>query len=544
MKGIREGLYKWLLELDMKLKRIKNIKAYKSFQVFSWQRFLNNESFHDDVNILYGENGSGKSSIVNILKDLSENKDFIEYKPAETCLAFDGGDRKYTEKNGWDKKLGKGSILFFDREFVDNNVHLGRRRGTTQGEQEQTSGKMIIEFDGEAIKLREIRDNAKEARDKKEQELKQFRAANTNSLNFVLADNEKVFYDRHNGKTALEINEYKQELDNQKEAISAQLKGDRKKQEKASDIQKIEHLSNLEIEFVFSPYETYQAVFNFDLIEKVQNDTERTLTDKIKTNKSFFETGLKIREVHQGKCPFCQSSNEEPAVKRIIDLYEQIYDEAYKKQKQDFERNQTDLISEVAQILEILNDLSSSLKVIFRHLQKLAEQYEIPDVYSVNDEEKHEVPDIQKLVELKDKIANLTKPSNENIQTLYNQSQSEFENLKGFFKLINGYIEQKNQLIAGFQSENTDEMLKTRIIENTEKLNELNRETNFINEGKIGKQQKKEQDEKQQNFLIAEVSQLREKHTDSLNKYKDYCSTKAFSDLLSKIQGYFQNFKI
>ncbi|MBU1350144.1 hypothetical protein KJ992_00960 [Patescibacteria group bacterium] len=68
----------------MKLKEIKKIKQYKSFQDFDWQPFFNSEKFHDDVNILFGENGSGKSSVCNILKNVSQNKPFaLLHKPNE-----------------------------------------------------------------------------------------------------------------------------------------------------------------------------------------------------------------------------------------------------------------------------------------------------------------------------------------------------------------------------------------------------------------------------------------------------------------------------
>ena len=64
----------------MKLKSIKKIKGYKSFQDFSWKPFLNNETFHDEVNIIYGENGSGKSSIVNILKNVLKGDNLLDKK--------------------------------------------------------------------------------------------------------------------------------------------------------------------------------------------------------------------------------------------------------------------------------------------------------------------------------------------------------------------------------------------------------------------------------------------------------------------------------
>jgi len=110
----------------MKLKSIKKVKKYKSFQDFTWQSFFNNETFHDDINILYGENGSGKSCICNILKSVSQNKNFIpEYKPEEVCLLFDDGERKYpANPDEWDKRKDEDDILFFDHYLMTVNANI------------------------------------------------------------------------------------------------------------------------------------------------------------------------------------------------------------------------------------------------------------------------------------------------------------------------------------------------------------------------------------------------------------------------------------
>ena len=127
----------------MTIQKIQHIKKYKSFRDYSWQPFLNNENFHEEVNILYGENGCGKTSVCNILKSVSQNKNFSRYFPEEVGLLIDDTEYKYENKL-WTSSISNSSILFFDREFVDKNVHTGRDRGTQQGEQEQESGKLII----------------------------------------------------------------------------------------------------------------------------------------------------------------------------------------------------------------------------------------------------------------------------------------------------------------------------------------------------------------------------------------------------------------
>jgi len=54
-------------------------------------------------------------------------------------------NKEYTYSNNvWDKKIDEGSILFFDKEFVDKNVQLGHDRGTLQDEQEQASEKICL----------------------------------------------------------------------------------------------------------------------------------------------------------------------------------------------------------------------------------------------------------------------------------------------------------------------------------------------------------------------------------------------------------------
>lgn len=554
----------------MKLKSIKNIKGYKSFQDFTWQPFLNNETFHDEVNIFYGENGSGKSSVCNILKNVLNGDDlfnknfgyksFGKHKPQEASLIFDCDECTYVRKefgdagamsqeniqrafigNFWDKKLSSNdAILFFDREFVAKNVHEYERKTTKDG-QEQQSGKLIIEFDSEAINLRVARDNAKRLKEEQEQRLKDFNFANKESLAFSLGDDEKIFYQSYKNKDEEEVKKTKEILSKEKKEAENNIETDQIRQKKSVSIQDdIKSLSVRESNFSLSDYKTYQAIFNFDLKEQVKIETEQEFIDKVKTHKTFFEAGFEIRKTHQNQCPFCQSRNEEVGIKKIVDLYEQIYDTTYKAQVRQFKKDKQVLLDEILQITQTLSDFE--LDTFFLELKKLDQNYKIPNIYSVEDEKIYKKPVIKEIAELSSKISNLAKPNKENIQELYTKVKSEYEGIEEFIKAITDFIDQKNELIAKFKSDNTDEKLQLRITSGSKRIAEIDKELSFINDNKIAKQQKKDEVEKEQKTIQDVFVKLKTECEIALKDYEDHCSTKAFSNLLSKIQDYFKNF--
>ncbi|MFA6896936.1 MAG: AAA family ATPase [Patescibacteria group bacterium] len=525
----------------MKLLRIKTIKGYKSFYDFSWQPFLNSENFHEDINIIYGENGSGKSTICNLLKNISDNKSFGKYRPTEICLSFDIGDRKYPVNNDWDKKVTKDSILFFDREFVDKNVHLGSRRDTTQNGQEQVSGKMIIEFDCDAINLREVKDKAKKAKEEQDQKIKEFSLTNKDILAFNLSDEEELCYQSYKDKDEEEINKKKQDLSDEEKEIEKNLETDQVLQKKVSNIQSdISIIPKVEVEVLLSNYEAYRAIFDFDLKEQVKIEAEQALIDKIKTHKHFFDAGLEIRKIYRNECPFCQSKNEEGRIEKIVDLYGQIYDITYQTQTRQFGKDKQNLADELLLLFQTISDFD--LNSIFIELKRLDQNYKVPNIYSVDDEIIYKKPRIQEINKLRTKIIELTKPSKEDIQELYDKVLAEFEEVEKYFQAVNDFVEKKNKLIVEFKIENTDEKIKSRLDINIKRTLEIDKELNFINRNKIKEQKKKEDKEKELRELQAVFNILKTEHEIALREYEDHCSTKAFSNLLSKIQDYFKNF--
>ncbi|MDD3284081.1 MAG: AAA family ATPase [Patescibacteria group bacterium] len=536
----------------MKLEIINKIKNYKSFRDFSWDSFFNSQKFHNTVNIFYGENGSGKSSICNVLKSVCNKKSFINNQiPDEICLKFNDGDYKFSnELNTWDKYKNSDDFLFFDREFVHNNIHLGNTRKTDAEGQEQKSGKMIIEFDGKAIELRKLKNSLKKQISKSEEnepetlfdQLKSFREEHKDTLNFSLLDNEESLFTTYKDKTKKEITKIKKEFAEERKEIEKKLETDKATQKQVNNIQNsISEINNEENELSLSGQSDYQLIFNFDLKEQVQIQAEQDLITKIRQHKDFFQTGIEIREEYKNKCPFCQSKNEEESVEKIIKSYNDIFDDTYQKQLQIFKNNKKILIEELEKIINVIKDYD--LNSIFVSLSELNQKYRIRDIYSVDEQKKYKKSTTNKIANLKKKIENLKKPNNENIEEIYNEAKMEFETLETFFDDIYEFIEEKNTLIRKFKTENTDDKIQQRITTNNQKIKEIDLKITFLNEKKIEKQKQKEAKEKDLAIIQKRFEILKAKHDKVKEDYEKYCSEEVFNKTLKKIEEYFDKFK-
>lgn len=147
----------------MKIKKIKAINGYKSYDSFEWHKFCKNkngqELIFQNFTTVFGENGSGKSSICDVLKNVSKNQDFQTDRPTSLEIEINDGtsDRTYKYENGsWTSQVSKNSFLFFDVDFINANVHTHGVRSSNlqQGAHTQKAGKLIIDLDEHANSLK------------------------------------------------------------------------------------------------------------------------------------------------------------------------------------------------------------------------------------------------------------------------------------------------------------------------------------------------------------------------------------------------------
>jgi len=155
------------------LQKIDQIKGYKSYGDYQWTEFgvykkndCSDEQqveFDPHFNVIFGENGSGKSCIAEVLKSLACARDF-KASPSSVKLSFkDEGGVIFDESSGWSKIFLKNEFIFFDSDFVSKNVHTHGTRDGTFGGHKQNAGELILSVDEEYERLRKAIREAKDA---------------------------------------------------------------------------------------------------------------------------------------------------------------------------------------------------------------------------------------------------------------------------------------------------------------------------------------------------------------------------------------------
>src|SRR3990167_8536473 len=98
----------------MRIRKFITINHYKSFSDFSWAKFCKNISGQEAVlqnfSIIFGENGSGKSSVCDVLKSISQMQEFQNTPPTIAEIEINDGHNNQAHKyeNGnWNRRVSK-----------------------------------------------------------------------------------------------------------------------------------------------------------------------------------------------------------------------------------------------------------------------------------------------------------------------------------------------------------------------------------------------------------------------------------------------------
>jgi len=339
----------------MKIKKINHIKEYKSFVDFKWSEFCldsaGGEKSFCPYNVLFGENGSGKSSICEILKDISQHTPFSSScdKPNSIQIKIDNNLHNYTA-NAWDNSLPKNSILFFDQTFIDDNVHTNGERSNERNKHSQNAGKLLIDLDAEANRKKQAETDTAKA-------LKDFEDANTIKLTQSFLPKDLEIYVTLKDKNEEELIALKDANNDKHKGASDDIEQLKIRRNQTANVSSFIPPEEISLSKELLPISEFQEIFTRKIEDSSTKLASESLIKHISDHKAFIEKGLQILETSEDKdsCPFCLQSLK--SQEEIIKSYSAVFNETYKEQKakyiEDIElikNNLTDLKKDAAQL--------------------------------------------------------------------------------------------------------------------------------------------------------------------------------------------------
>lgn len=538
----------------MKIRKIVTIKKYKSFVDFEWRKFCkswNNTNKENPIleeielskfNVIFGENGSGKSSICCILKNLSDNHNFTKSIPSLLELEIKDSTSTSTykfENSKWNKVVPKDSIVFFDNDFIDDNVHTHGRRENTQAKHNQNSGRLIIDLDQKANTLKLDLNSLKE-----ESEL--FKSINAKALAVVLLPNEQAFFDNYDQLDDVSVGIKKSEI------IEVIRKNEKSKVElerllgKYSQIVLIHDIRQVPRPTQLSDISVYTKIFNKHLKERTLDSTDETIKKHFNEHKKFIEEARKEipQDYNNRSCPLCMQPLSNAS--QVIEFYRQVFDQSYEVEKQKYFNEIDKLKNELLTYKSFTANVLNSISTTYNQIEKIAREFDIEKLYDIQRKEKFLEKitnmvilneDLDKLVDQLNGLKSIERDES-NFESLYDLI---YNNIKTIGKLIISFnirIGKVNIKINEFKLKYTDKSkIDTEKSELTLKIKKLNEELDFINTNKVALI-------KEKNKLIKQRDELTTKYKDKQNALTIYLSEKIPSSVLDQMLYVLKKFNL
>lgn len=334
----------------IKFQKIKNVG---SFQLFEWDK-VNPAQIPDGrggiesydtqfkkYNLLYGENGTGKSTVVKIFKsinrdtnDLAKNWD-RENESREIQIALNGTNTiDFSESSLWRNNILREKFIFFDRGFINSHVHsfpIARETG-----HDKNTGKLILllgnfgYYKEQLDKLVRLQDELVSRNRTLETDVNQTK---TKVISGQSENDVKQVFDNIKNQSEEERQEAN-EVESEIKTLEESLSKANKILDESAEVKRLEELS-LATKKDEVDHQKIKDAFDFSV-----SIGTATVIEKIRGREDFIQSGLKeLRKEKLDKCPFCEQSiktgNE---YLHIVKEYDQIFDNEFTRTQDEVEK--------------------------------------------------------------------------------------------------------------------------------------------------------------------------------------------------------------
>lgn len=510
----------------MIIRKIKSVKRYKSFSDFQWDKFCKNskgdEVILQNFSTIFGENGTGKSSLCLLLKDLSGNKSFGDTKPEYCEIEIKDNSNNvatylYQNESWASGNIDKHSVLFFDVDFVNENIHTHGDRSNHYGRHSQNSGQLIIDLDQKANSLKQ------DIFEKKE-ELDKFEKINHRLLNLQLTEKEIKLFSIYKDYNDIQKDEALTQLKPEKKEIEESIFKLEKLNKKYADIARIINIEELPLIESISPKSIYNEIFSREIKQKAQEGADIAIKKHFEEHKKFIETArLEIPDDYvNADCPLCMQPLS-GAVK-AIEFYRNAFDHTYEDEKKKFVNDIESLKDEVGERSDSINSLSQGVIDIFNKLEKLFNDFEIDGVYSLEEKTlviknldlvKNPPKEFEQIIQGLERLKSIEREK-QDVSGLYKISEEFIEKVNTFIQSVNELVKSKNKLIDAFKSKYSDQAkIKQDMDQKSIKNTELHESIIFLDSEKI--KDRKDQEKLQEDKKI--LNDALKKLQDELTKH-------------------------
>lgn len=309
------------------IEKFIKIQNVGKFSDFNYSGTIHGNINFNKVNVIYGENGTGKTTLTSIIRSLTKNdpdliscrKTFGNVGEPHIKILLSGNALKEFKSAGWNGNLD--GIEIFDVFFINENVYTGleilseHKKGLYQfviGEEGVTLAKDI-----NAIK-REIEEKNKNLNGQK---------GKIDLITDDLFQREEFIKLEKDENIKEKLDSKKQEIETAKASPEIQIK---------SSLNRLHSLElSIDLETLKEILQKSVENISTEFLEIVEMHKQKLSLVLGKEAEQWLKKGLSCSQ--DGKCPFCQRDLAE--VKTLITAYEQYFNEEYNKLKQSVDEN-------------------------------------------------------------------------------------------------------------------------------------------------------------------------------------------------------------